>query len=168
MQTEALLNLWKLLRQESILALREFPAESLDEELIPGFMTFRDLHRHIVESTHILTGLLLDGAEAFNMPEVRSRFKDYLPVVAENAGPEELAAALEQRLEERCEQFAQQNEAFWTREVVHFSGTRMNAREMVLMLQKHESEHRAQAALLSRMKGIVPATTRRRLAAQAR
>jgi uncharacterized damage-inducible protein DinB len=38
--------------------------------------------------------------------------------------------------------------------------------EMLLLVRQHEAEHRAQAALLSRIKGIVPATTRRRLAAQ--
>jgi uncharacterized damage-inducible protein DinB len=167
MQTEALLDIWRLVRQESVQAIREFPAGRLDEEIIPGFMTFRKLHRHILESCHIFTGLLLDGAEAFNTPEIRSRFGNYLPVVSDDAGAGELAEALETSLKERCASLEQQPPEFWSREVVHFSGVRMNAHDMMLMLVKHESEHRAQAALLSRVMGIVPATTRRRLAAQA-
>ena len=168
MQTETLLDLWRKLRQESVLALEEFPGEALDEELIPGFMNFRTLHRHILDSTHVLTGLLLDGATEFNKPEVRAQFPKHLPVIEENAGAQAIAEALSARMEERISQLAVQPAEFWDREVVHFTGARMSAFEMMLMIQRHESEHRAQAALLSRMKGIVPATTRRRLAAQAR
>ena len=150
------------------MALREFPADALDEELIPGFMTFRMLHRHILESSHALTGLLLDGAQEFNKPETRAKFGNYLPVIPADASTEDLIEALQTKLEERATRIASQGNAFWEREVTHFSGTKMTAFDMFLMIQKHEAEHRAQAALLSRIKGIVPATTRRRLAAQAR
>jgi uncharacterized damage-inducible protein DinB len=167
MRHETFFELWKSLRAESVTAVREFPADAFDEEVVPGFMTFRAIHRHILEAGHALTGLLLDGEEHFNAPEARKKFAQFLPVIAADAAPGEFAAALESKLDERISQLSAAPDEFWSREVTHFSGARVSVLEMLLLVRHHEGEHRAQASVLSRIKGIVPATTRRRLAASA-
>jgi uncharacterized damage-inducible protein DinB len=166
MQSETFFELAQATRSESVTACREFPPAAFDEEMVPGFLTFRKINQHILEAGYALTGMLLDGQEHFNVPEMRQKFMEYLPVVAPDATPEELASALAGKMEERIAQIRQAGPAFWEREVTHFSGARVTMMEMMLLVRQHEGEHRAQAAVLSRMCGIVPATTRNRLAAQ--
>lgn len=50
--------------------------------------------------------------------------------------------------------------------ITSFDGLRVTRLETVQMAKEHELTHRAQLFLYLRMKGIVPATTRRRLAKQ--
>jgi len=166
MQHETFFELWRSTRAESVVAVREFPPEAFDEEIVPGFMTTRKIHQHILDIGHALTGLLLAGHEHFNTPEMRPRFVQYLTGIGEDVAPAELADALEQKLEQRISELQAAPADFWSREVTHFSGARVSTLEMLLLIRQHEGEHRAQAAVLSRIKGIVPATTRRRLAAQ--
>jgi uncharacterized damage-inducible protein DinB len=166
MQPETFFDLARATRAESVTACREFPPEAFDEEMVPGFMTFRETHQHILEAGYALTGMLLDGQEHFNTPEMHERFQEYMPVIAADAAPEDLASGLQARLEERIAQIRQAGPAFWERDVTHFSGSRVTMMEMLLLIRQHEAEHRAQAAVLSRMRGIVPATTRKRQAAQ--
>jgi len=154
------------LRSESVTACLEFPPDSFDAELVPGVMTFRKIHRHILDTGYALTGLLLNGHEHFNVPEMRPKYMENLPVVPEEISQKELADALETLLEERLTQIGAGGPEFWDREVTHFSGARVSVMEMLLLILRHEGEHRAQAAVLSRMCGVVPATTRNRLAAQ--
>ncbi len=168
MQPETFFDLARATRSESVTACREFPPEAFDEEVVPGFMSFRKINQHILEAGYALTGLLLDGHEHFNVPEMRQKFMEYLPVIAADATPEELADALQGKMEERIAQIRQAGPAFWEREITHFSGARVTMMEMLLLIRQHEGEHRAQAAVLSRMRGIIPATTRKRQAAAAK
>jgi uncharacterized damage-inducible protein DinB len=168
MQPETFFELARATRSESVTACREFPAEAFDEELVPGFMSFRKINQHILEAGYALTGMLLEGDEHFNVPEMRQRFTKYLPVIGADATPGELASALDAKLEERIAQVREAGPAFWESEITHFSGARITMMEMMLLIRQHEAEHRAQAAVLSRMQGIVPATTRKRQAAAAK
>jgi uncharacterized damage-inducible protein DinB len=167
MQPETFFDLARATRAESVVACREFPADAFDKELVPGFMTFRKISLHILNAGYALAGMLLDGQEHFNGPEMRQKFAEYLPVISDEASAEELAHALEAKLEDRMAQIRAAGPGFWDREVTHFSGARVSVMEMMLLIRQHEGEHRAQAAVLGRIAGIVPATTRRRLAAQA-
>lgn len=56
---------------------------------------------------------------------------------------------------------------FWAAEITRFDGLRVTRAEMLQFIKEHEVAHRAQLFLYLRLKGIVPATTRRRLAKQA-
>ena len=164
MQIETLFELWRGMRAESVTAVREFPAEAFDAEIIPGFMSFRKLNRHILEAGQILLAMLLDGVENFQAPETRAKFASYPETVPADVSQADLAAALEAGLEERIGRLQAQPAEFWTRELTHFTGARVTMMEMLLLFRTHEAEHRAQAALLSRLQGIVPATTRKRQA----
>ena len=51
--------------------------------------------------------------------------------------------------------------------ITRFDGQKVTRLEMLQTIKEHELTHRAHMFLCLRMKGIVPATTRRRLAQQA-
>ena len=53
-------------------------------------------------------------------------------------------------------------------EITRFDGQRLTRLEMVQSIKEHELTHRAQLFMYLRLKGIVPATTRRRLAKMAK
>ena len=78
----------------------------------------------------------------------------------------ELAAALRQSLDKRLAELAAQPPEFFAHIITRFDGQRVTRLEMVQMVKEHELTHRAQLFLYLRLKGIVPATTRRRMAKQ--
>jgi len=51
------------------------------------------------------------------------------------------------------------------REITRFDGLRLTRLEMLQFLKEHELTHRSQLFMLMRIKGMVPPTTKRRLAA---
>jgi uncharacterized damage-inducible protein DinB len=64
-------------------------------------------------------------------------------------------------------QLAAQPAEFFSRIVTRMDGQKVTRLEMVETIKEHELTHRAQLFLYLRLKGLVPATTRRRLAKQA-
>jgi uncharacterized damage-inducible protein DinB len=93
--------------------------------------------------------------------------KDHMRALpAEAAGPA-LASAMRESVEQRCAGFAAQTPEFFGQMVTRFDGQKVTRLEMLQTIKEHELTHRAHLFLCLRMKGIVPATTRRRLAAQA-
>jgi uncharacterized damage-inducible protein DinB len=83
------------------------------------------------------------------------------------AGAPELAAALRDSLEERTKRLAAQPAEFFSHIITRFDGQKVTRLEMVQTIKEHELTHRAQLFMYLRLKGMVPATTRRRLAKQA-
>jgi uncharacterized damage-inducible protein DinB len=51
--------------------------------------------------------------------------------------------------------------------IVRFDGQQVTRLEMVQTIKEHELTHRSQLFMYLRLKGIIPATTRRRMAKQA-
>ena len=79
----------------------------------------------------------------------------------------ELASALRESVVERTAQLAAQSPEFFAEIITRFDGARVTRLEMVQTIKEHELTHRSQLFMYLRLKGIVPATTRRRLAKQA-
>jgi uncharacterized damage-inducible protein DinB len=164
---EQFLTSWKAIREDAALAVEEFPAGELDYKPTPDVDSFRQIARHILNAGHGLTGMMLAGEEATG-DEFRAKIKAHIPQLADDAGPAEIAAALRQSVAQRCEQLAAQPSEFfagmYTR---HFDLARLTRMEMLQFIKEHELTHRSQLFMYLRLKGIVPATTRRRLAKQA-
>jgi hypothetical protein len=74
---------------------------------------------------------------------------------------------MRQSVEERTAAFAAQSAQYFEGMITRIDGQKVTRLEMLQMIKEHELTHRAHLFLCLRMKGIVPATTRRRLAAQA-
>ena len=87
--------------------------------------------------------------------------------LAVDAGGAALAAAMRESVEERAAAFAAQTPEYFGEMITRFDGQKVTRLEMLQTIKEHELTHRAHLFLCLRMKGIVPATTRRRLAAQA-
>ena len=164
---EYVLDSWKAVRQDTIAAVEEFPAADFDFQPASGVDSFRTIAFHILNAGDGLTGMLLGGAVDFFTPGWRDQLKPYIPNLPANAGPVELAAALRQSIEERTAAFAARPAEFFAEIVTRFDGERVTRLEMLQTIKEHELTHRAQLFMDLRLKGIVPPTTRRRLAKSA-
>jgi hypothetical protein len=148
-------------------AVEDFPETELDFRPSPDLMTFREAARHILDAGDVLSGLLLAGEDNFAAPEVRPRMKQHTRALPADAGAQELAAAMREAVEQRAAAFALQTPEFFAGMITRFDGQQLTRLEMLQTIKEHELTHRAHLFFCLRMKGIVPATTRRRLAAQA-
>ena len=163
---EHVLDSWRTIRQDTAAAVEDFPAGELDFRATPDVATFGEIARHILEASQGLTGLLLSGDENFATPDFREKMKRHMANLPANATAADLAAALRQSLDKRLAELAAQSPEFFARIITRFDGQRVTRLEMVQTIKEHELTHRAQLFLYLRLKGIVPATTRRRLAQQ--
>lgn len=165
-RTQTVLDSWKTIRKDTIEAVKDFPAAEWDEHTIPGLMTFRETARHILDAGHALTGVLLDGVENLATPDFRKSLGKYALPLPADAAPEALAGALDTALDARVAELAMKDEDFFAHEITRFDGLRVTRLEMLQFVKEHELTHRSQLFCMLRVKGIVPSTTRRRMAAQ--
>jgi uncharacterized damage-inducible protein DinB len=148
-------------------AVEDFPQTDLDFRPAPETMTFREAARHILDAGDGLTGLLLAGEDNFATPEFRTRLMAHVRPLPQDAGGADLAAAMRESVEQRTAAFGEQPAEYFAGIITRFDGQKVTRLEMLQTIKEHELTHRAHLFLCLRMKGIVPATTRRRLAAQA-
>jgi uncharacterized damage-inducible protein DinB len=163
---DQLLDSWRSVRQDTAEAVEAFPAGELDFRPCADVMAFGEIAYHILVAGHGLTGLLLDGEENLTGPEFRAKLMKHAPL-APGASAPELAQALRSTMDERVPQLAAQSPEFWSGIITRVDGARVTRMEMVQFVKEHELTHRAQLFMCLRMKGIVPSTTRKRLARQA-
>ena len=164
---ESVLDSWKTVRRDSAQAVEDFPANELGYRPVADVMTFGEIARHILDAGHGITGMMLAGVENFQTADFREKLKSYMLPLPENANAAALADALRRSVEIRCEELSAQAPDFFAQVINRFDGQKVTRLELVQFTKEHELTHRSQLFLYLRMKGIVPATTRRRLAAQA-
>ncbi|MCU1272626.1 MAG: DinB family protein [Bryobacterales bacterium] len=165
---ESVMDSWKTVREDTAQGVEDFPAAEPDFRPAGDVMTFREIARHILESSHAIMGLLLDGIENLATPQFREMLQKYLGELPATQDAASLAMTLRENLEMRTGQLALRNPAFFAHVITRFDGQRVTRLEMVQFTKEHELTHRAQLFLYLRLKGIVPATTRRRMAKQQR
>ncbi|MCL6507056.1 MAG: DinB family protein [Bryobacteraceae bacterium] len=161
---ETVLDSWRAVRADTAQAVEEFPASELDFRPVPDVMSFRDIAVHILQAGHGLTGLLLDGVENLATPDFRERVKERGAVPMAEASAQALAAALRESVQTRCRELAGQPPEFFSHLITRMDGQRVTRLEMLQFVKEHELSHRAQLFLYLRLKGLVPPTTRRRMA----
>ena len=163
---ETVLDSWKTVRQDTAQAVEDFPAAELDFKATPDLMSFGELGRHILDAGHALTGMLLDGVDDLTTPQFREMIGKYKPQLPEHLDAATLASELRKTMETRAAELAAKNEDFYSGLITRFDGQRVTRLEMVQFVKEHELTHRSQMFVYLRLKGIVPATTKRRQAAQ--
>jgi uncharacterized damage-inducible protein DinB len=166
-RAEHVIDSWRNARQDAVAAVQEFPADEFGVSPAEGLQTFGQIGRHILVATHALTGMLLAGDTDFTGPDFRARVASHVSHIPETLEPAELARRLGESADERAAQLRSQSPAFWDGMVKRVDGAMVTRLEMLLWVSEHELTHRQQLFTYLRMKGIVPATTRRRLARQA-
>jgi len=164
-RAQFVLDSWKTVRKDVAAAVREFPADAFDEKPIEGVDSFRTIARHILNAGNAFPGILLSGVDNLQTPDFREKMKSYMYDLPEDSTPEQLAEALEKSIESRTEQLAGQSGEFFAREITRFDGMRLTRLEMIQFVKEHELTHRSQLFMLLRLKGMVPPTTKRRMAA---
>jgi uncharacterized damage-inducible protein DinB len=165
---ETVLDSWKIVRQDTAQAVEDFPAAELDFKATPDSMSFGELARHILDAGHALTGMLLDGVDDLTTPQFREMIGKYKPQLPEQLDAATLVSELRKSMETRAAELAAKGEDFYSGLITRFDNQRVTRLEMVQFVKEHELTHRSQMFVYLRLKGIVPATTKRRQAAQKR
>jgi len=161
---DSILNSWKTIRDDTAQAVEEFPSQSFDYKPSADLMTFGEIGRHILEASHALIGLLLDGVDNMATPEFRAMMGKYLAELPKTEGPGPLAQELRDRLASDFALLSKQPAEFFDTEITRFDGQRVSRLEMLQGVKEHELTHRSQLFMYLRLNGIVPPTTRRRQA----
>src|SRR5436190_19535895 len=165
---ETVLDSWKVVRQDTAQAVEDFPAAEMDFKATPDLMSFGALGRHILDAGHALTGMLLDGVDNLATPQFREMIGKYKPQLPEHLDAATLASELRKTMETRAAELAAKGDDFYSGLITRFDGQRVTRLEMLQFVKEHELTHRSHMFVYIRLKGIVPATTKRRQAAQKR
>jgi uncharacterized damage-inducible protein DinB len=165
-RTETVLDSWKTVRQDTAQAVEDFPAAELDFKATPDLMTFGELARHVLDAGHALTSMLIDGVDNMATPQFRETMGKYKLQLPERLDSATLASELRKSIETQTAILSAQGDDFFSGVITRFDGQRVTRLEMLQFIKEHELTHRSQMFLYLRLKGIVPATTRRRQAKQ--
>jgi uncharacterized damage-inducible protein DinB len=163
---ETVIDSWKTVRQDTAQAVEDFPATELGFKATPDLMSFGELARHVLDAGHALTGMLLDGVDNLATPQFREMIGKYKPKLPAELDAPALASELRKSIETQTAELAAKGDDFFSGIITRFDGQRVTRLEMLQFVKEHELTHRSQMFLYLRLKGIVPATTRRRQAAQ--
>jgi len=161
---EFILDSWKAIREDTANAVDDFSAHDLDYKPSADLMSFGDIARHILQAGHALTGILLDGVDNLATPQFREMINKYVAELPPTEDAGALARELRNEVSSRAAQLAAQPASFYASEITRFDGQRVTRLEMLQGVKEHELTHRQQLFMYLRLNGIVPPTTRRRLA----
>lgn len=158
-----LLQSWLDVREDVAQAVEDMPAGALDFRPQEDLMSFREVAEHILDVSHWIPRLLLEGERDFSRPEARVTRQRYRIELAAGAPAAELAATLRNTLAEDVRLLESQSPEFFASSVKRWDGQELTALEMLCFAKEHELSHRMQLFLYLRMNGVVPPTTRRKL-----
>lgn len=161
---DSVLGSWKTICEDTAQAVEGFSAHDLNYKPTADVMSFGEIIRHILEASHALTGLLLDGSDNLATPQFREMMGKHIAQLPKPEGAGALARELRSRMDQRAAELAERPAEFYAGEITRFDGQRVTRLEMLQMLKEHELTHRSQLFLYLRLNGMVPPTTRRRMA----
>ena len=161
---ETILDSWKTIREDTANAVEDFSALDLDYKPSADLMSFGAIARHILQASHALTGMMLDGVDNLATPQFRELIDKYTAQLPPTDDAGALARELRSQLAARIAELAARPAAFYAAEITRFDGQRVTRLEMLQGVKEHELTHRSQLFMYLRLKGIVPPTTRRRQA----
>src|SRR5882724_1743297 len=93
---------------------RGFSAGELDFKATPDLMSFGQLARHILDASHAVTGMLLDGVDNLATPQFREMIGKYRPPLPEQLDAATLASELRKSVETRSAELAGKGEDFFS------------------------------------------------------
>jgi uncharacterized damage-inducible protein DinB len=163
-RVDTVVDSWKTIREDSAQAVEDFSAHELDYRPSPDQMTFGGIARHILEVGHVLSAALLDEVESMAAPEFREIRQKYVAQLPQTEGAGALAREPRPEIESRAAELSTKPAEFYAGEFTRFDGQRVTRLEMLQFIKEHELTHRQQLFMYLRLKGIIPPTTRRRMA----
>jgi uncharacterized damage-inducible protein DinB len=163
-RVETVLDSWQTVRKDAAQAVLDFPGDDLSFRPTEDLATFGEIARHILDAGHALTGLMLDGEDSMAGPDFREKLKKYSTSLPPDAPAASLAAEMNHAVEQRVSELRAQPTAFFEGEITRFDGQRVTRLEMLQFVKEHELTHRSQLFVYLRLKGVIPPTTRRKMA----
>lgn len=163
-RAESVINSWKTVREDTAQAVEDFSAHELDFKPSPDMMSFGELARHILDAGHALTGVLLDEVDTLATPDFRQMMGKYVGELPRTEGAGALARELRAAMDSRSATLLAKPPEFYAGEITRMDGLRITRLEMLQFIKEHELTHRQQLFVYLRLKGLVPPTTRRRMA----
>ncbi len=163
-RVDAFLENWRAAREDAAQAVEDMPAGKLDYRPQDDLMSFRETAVHIVQAGAALTGLMLDREVDLSTPDLRQKLEKYARPIPDGAGGSQIAAAMREAVEEHCAALARREPEFFGEMVIKWDGTRLTRLEMMQFIKEHEIAHRMQLFMYLRLNGVVPPTTRRKMA----
>lgn len=163
-RVDQVLTSWKAVREATVEAVEDFSAHDLNYKPTADLMSFGEIGRHILEAGHALSGMLLDEIENMQTPEFREMVNKYTAELPKTEAAGALARELRSEIDQRTAELARRPASFYAAEITRFDGQRVTRLEMLQMIKEHELTHRSQLFMYLRLKGMVPPTTRRRMA----
>ena len=131
-RAEHVIDSWKNVRQDTIAAVEEFPAGEFGFNPAAGLQTFGQIGRHILVSTHGLTGMLLAGDADFAALDLRrARIAAHTAHIQETLEPAELVRRLRESVDERAVELAAQTPEFWAGMIKRVDGAMVTRLEML-------------------------------------
>lgn len=161
---DAVLNSWQAVREDTAQAVEDFAAHKLDYKPCADLMSFGEISRHILQAGHGLTGMLLDGVDNFGTPQFREMIGRYVAELPPTEDAASLARELRSAMRNRAAELSAKPAEFFAGEITRMDGQRFSRLEMLQFIKEHELTHRQQLFMYLRLNGVVPPTTRRRLA----
>ena len=161
---DTVLDSWKTVREDTIQSVEDFAAHNLDYKPGADLMSFGEIARHILQAGYGLTGLLLDGVDNLAAPQFREMLGKYIAELPATQDASSLSSALRSAMERRSAELAAKPQEFYAGEIIRMDGQRVTRLEMIQFIKEHELTHRQQLFTYLRLNGVVPPTTRRRLA----
>jgi len=161
---DTVLDSWKIVREDTIQSVEDFAAHNLDYKPGADLMSFGEIARHILQAGYGLTGLLLDGVDNLAAPQFREMLGKYIAELPATQDASSLSSALRSAMERRSAELAAKPQEFYAGEIIRMDGQRVTRLEMIQFIKEHELTHRQQLFTYLRLNGVVPPTTRRRLA----
>jgi len=161
---DSILSSWKAVREDAAQAVEDFAPHKLDFKPCDDVMTFGATARHILDAGHGLTGMLLAGEENLSTPEFREKIGKHVAELPKTEDAGALAQELRADVERRVAELAAKSAEFYAGEIIRMDGQKVTRLEMLQLIKEHELTHRQQLFMYLRLNGVVPPTTRRRLA----
>jgi uncharacterized damage-inducible protein DinB len=163
---ESFLNNWRAAREDAAQAVLDMPADKLNFTPQSDLMSFRANAEHIIIVGQGIPAMLLAGETDFSAPDFREKLGKLVSPVPKNATAADLAGLMRSRLEETAALLVAQPAEFHASLMKKWDGVEMTRLEMLQFVKEHEIAHRMQLFIYLRMNGVVPPTTRRKMAAK--
>ena len=122
---ESILDSWKGIREDTAQAVEDFSAHDLDYKPAADLMSFGEIARHILQASHAITGMLLDGVDNMAMPQARELITKYVAQLPPMEGTGALARELRSQVNTRTAELAAKPASFYAGEITRFDGQRV-------------------------------------------
>src|SRR5258706_13030492 len=113
-RTETVLDSWKAVRRDTAQAVEDFPASDFDFKATPDLMTFGELARHVLDASHALSGMLIDGVDNLATPQFREMVGKYRRQLPEQLDAPTLASELRKSIETQTAILSAKGEDFFS------------------------------------------------------